>query len=45
MTLKDKLGQTTELRFLALKRNPALDASLFHFEPPAGVDVIGNPGP
>jgi len=45
MTLKDKLGQTTELKFLALKRNPALDASLFHFEPPAGVDVIGNPGP
>lgn len=45
MTLKDKLGQTTELKFLALRRNPVLDASLFHFEPPAGVDVIGNPGP
>lgn len=44
MTLKDKLGQSTELTFTNLERNPALDASLFRFEPPPGVDVIGNPG-
>jgi outer membrane lipoprotein carrier protein len=45
MTLKDKLGQTTELKFLGLERNPALDRALFQFTPPPGVDVIGNPGP
>jgi outer membrane lipoprotein carrier protein len=44
MTLKDKLGQSTELTFTKLERNPELDPSLFHFEPPPGVDVIGNPG-
>jgi outer membrane lipoprotein carrier protein len=44
MTLKDKLGQSTELAFTNLERNPLLDASLFRFEPPPGVDVIGNPG-
>jgi outer membrane lipoprotein carrier protein len=44
MTLKDKLGQSTELEFRAVERNPALDPALFHFVPPAGVDVIGNPG-
>ena len=44
MTLKDKLGQSTELKFIGLERNPALDDALFHFVPPPGVDVIRNPG-
>jgi outer membrane lipoprotein carrier protein len=44
MTLKDKLGQSTELKFISLERNPKLDAALFHFVPPSGVDVIGNTG-
>ena len=45
MVLKDKLGQTTDLKFTDLVRNPALDASLFVFTPPPGVDVIGKTGP
>lgn len=44
MTLKDKLGQTTDLKFSALERNPSLDAALFEFTPPPGVDVIGKTG-
>jgi len=45
MTLKDKLGQSTELRFTDIEANPVLDAGLFRFTPPPGVDVIGKPGP
>jgi outer membrane lipoprotein carrier protein len=45
MTLKDKLGQTTDLKFRAFERNPKLDPERFRFVPPPGVDVIGNPGP
>lgn len=40
MTLLDSLGQKTEIRFLDAQRNPSLDPQLFHFTPPAGVDVI-----
>jgi len=43
MTLKDKLGQSTELAFHGLERNPPLDPALFRFVPPPGVDVIGHP--
>jgi outer membrane lipoprotein carrier protein len=43
MTLKDKLGQSTELAFQGLERNPRLDPALFRFVPPPGVDVIGHP--
>lgn len=42
MTFFDRLGQTTELELLQLERNPRFDASLFKFEPPAGVDVVGR---
>jgi outer membrane lipoprotein carrier protein len=42
MTFFDRLGQTTELELLRLERNPRFDASLFKFEPPAGVDVVGR---
>ncbi|TAK54809.1 MAG: outer membrane lipoprotein chaperone LolA [Gammaproteobacteria bacterium] len=42
MQLTDRLGQVTELEFSALERNPPLDAGLFRFTPPPGVDVIGR---
>ena len=40
MRLSDSLGQITELRFLALRRNPVLDGSRFVVVPPPGVDVV-----
>ena len=33
------------LIFSELRRNTALDERLFRFEPPPGVDVIGDAGP
>lgn len=42
MVLYDNFGQTTSLLFGQLERNPALDASLFRFVPPAGADVVGE---
>ncbi|MEW6679125.1 MAG: outer membrane lipoprotein chaperone LolA [Pseudomonadota bacterium] len=42
MELQDNFGQTTQLRFTGLVRNPALGASLFRFKPPKGVDVLGD---
>ena len=45
MELVDKLGQTTALDFSDVRRNVALDASLFRFEPPKGADVIGDAKP
>ncbi|QKT02356.1 outer membrane lipoprotein chaperone LolA [Ectothiorhodospiraceae bacterium 2226] len=44
MELKDNFGQTTRLEFSQLQRNPRLDRALFQFEPPPGVDVVGDPG-
>ena len=44
MELADKLGQTTQLEFSNVKRNPTLDPSLFVFKVPAGADVIGDAG-
>ncbi|MDH5326770.1 MAG: outer membrane lipoprotein chaperone LolA [Gammaproteobacteria bacterium] len=41
MELLDNFGQATVMRFSDIKRNPNLDASLFQFTPPLGVDVIG----
>lgn len=43
MLLLDLLGQLTRLDFERIERNPRLDASLFRFVPPAGVDVVGRP--
>ena len=40
MELEDDFGQVTTLRFARLERNPELDPALFHFQPPAGVDII-----
>lgn len=42
MQLADKLGQTTNLEFAQLERNPALDPSRFTFTVPPGADVIGD---
>jgi len=41
MELEDGLGSTTLLEFHDPKRNVALDKTLFRFEPPPGVDVVG----
>lgn len=42
MVLLDRLGQTTELAFERVERNPRLAPSQFSFTPPAGVDVVGR---
>jgi outer membrane lipoprotein carrier protein len=42
MVLTDNFGQTTNLTFDHLERNPALAADAFRFAPPAGADVIGD---
>ena len=42
MELADTFGQTTILKFTALRRNPKLDMALFKFVPPKGADVIGE---
>jgi outer membrane lipoprotein carrier protein len=42
MIMEDAFGLRTELRFERIERNPPIDPSLFTFEPPPGVDVIGD---
>jgi outer membrane lipoprotein carrier protein len=42
MELVDKLGQVTVLEFSSVSRNPTFEDSRFVFNPPAGVDVIGE---
>ena len=42
MELFDHFGQTTQLRFFNLVRNPKVDASEFRFQPPKGADVLGE---
>jgi len=42
MELVDAFGQTTELRFRGLQRNPRVDPALFSFTPPKGADVVGD---
>jgi outer membrane lipoprotein carrier protein len=42
MIMEDAFGLRTELRFQEVKRNPVIDPELFSFEPPDGVDVIGD---
>ena len=41
--ITDPLGTTTRIRLSAERRNLALDAALFRFMPPAGVDVVRPP--
>jgi outer membrane lipoprotein carrier protein len=43
MELKDNFGQTTQLKFSALKENQPLKSELFSFTPPKGADVISTP--
>lgn len=40
MELQDSFGQTTQLTFSRLERNPKLAADAFRFTPPAGADVL-----
>ena len=40
MQLRDSFGQSTELSFDHVQRNPALAPDRFTFTPPAGVDVL-----
>lgn len=42
MTLLDRLGQTTDLEFDRIERNPRFDQDDFRFAAPAGVDVVGR---
>ena len=40
MSLIDALGQTTVVQFVKIRENIPLNPDLFHFKPPAGVDII-----
>ncbi|MGD8940058.1 MAG: outer-membrane lipoprotein carrier protein LolA, partial [Gammaproteobacteria bacterium] len=42
MELVDNFGQITRLQFSNLQRNPKIDPKIFQFQPPPGVDVIGD---
>ena len=42
MEMVDGFGQTTRLYFDTVNRNPSLNNERFTFEPPPGVDVIGE---
>ncbi|MFO7593930.1 MAG: outer membrane lipoprotein chaperone LolA [Pseudomonadota bacterium] len=42
MEMVDGFGQTTRLYFDTVNRNPSLNSERFTFEPPPGVDVIGE---
>jgi len=45
LTLLDNFGQTTTIEFSNMRLNPSFAPDHFHFEPPAGVDVLGDPSP
>jgi outer membrane lipoprotein carrier protein len=40
LELVDNLGQTTNITFRQMRRNPSLSDKLFIFTPPKGVDII-----
>jgi outer membrane lipoprotein carrier protein len=42
MQMVDNFGQTTTINFDQVKTNLKLNAALFHFAPPKGVDVVQN---
>ena len=42
MTMRDALGQTTEIAFQDWRRNPEFALGTFAFTPPEGVDVVGE---
>ncbi len=43
MQIKDSFGQTSRLEFRSFERNPRVEAGVFRFTPPAGVDVLEQP--
>ena len=42
MHFEDSLGQQTSLTFKVEQRNQTIDAQVFHYTPPKGVEVIDN---
>ena len=42
MSLEDQLGHITKILFKHIQVNQGLDAKLFNFIPPKGVDIINN---
>jgi len=42
MAMEDAFGLRTEIRFRDIERNLELDTALFRFEPPPGIDLIGD---
>jgi outer membrane lipoprotein carrier protein len=42
MEMHDNFGQATVVEFSAVERNPNVPAALFRFNPPPGVDVVGD---
>lgn len=42
LALADRLGQTTRIRFSAIRKGLEVDDATFTFEPPPGADVIGE---
>ncbi len=42
MAMEDAFGLRTEIRFKSSERNPDFDSSMFAFEIPDGVDVVGD---
>lgn len=38
----DSFGQVTRFRFSHIQRNPKLEASLFRFTPPPGIDILSR---
>jgi len=42
LMLRDSFGQTTMIEFTSLRLDPAFAPDHFHFEPPAGVDILGD---
>ncbi|MFC4729272.1 outer membrane lipoprotein chaperone LolA [Coralloluteibacterium thermophilus] len=42
MSVEDTLGQKTEIAFQGWRRDPAFAADAFRFDPPPGVEVVGE---
>ena len=42
MLLADSFGQTTQLTFAKVERNPKVDLQVFKFTPPVGADVLDD---
>ena len=44
MELRDNFGQATQIKFTNFKKNAAISPDLLQFEPPQGVDIVGEAG-